>query len=205
MVAQDRPSVLDEQAEAPSASARMTADEFARLPETNLPTELINGEVIMSPSPIDVHQYSVLDIAQGLRKLIPNGRIVIAPMDVTFDDENTVQPDVFWIAEGSRCKRTETGHFRGAPDLIVEVISPGTARRDRKTKFALYEKYGVREYWLYEPLAELLEAWVYHAESKKLARLGAYEPGDVFESPLLGKVEMNALIPQPPASAGATG
>ncbi len=76
-----------------AVQTRMTANEFLTLPETNLPTELINGEVIMSPSPEVYHQDVVLEVALLLRQRVPNGKVHIAPLDVHLDDNNVVQPD----------------------------------------------------------------------------------------------------------------
>jgi Uma2 family endonuclease len=82
-----------------AVQTRMTAAEFLALPETNLPMALIDGEVIMSPSPTAPHQFALFHVAKLIDRLIPNGRVVIAPMDVHLD-ENVVRPDVMWIAEG---------------------------------------------------------------------------------------------------------
>ena len=72
---------------------------------------------------------------------------------------NAVQPDVLWNSPASRCVLVDDAYFRGAPDLVVEVLSPSTALRDKQTKFRLYEKYGVREYWIVEPTAQYVEVW----------------------------------------------
>jgi Uma2 family endonuclease len=85
---------------------RMTASEFLALPESNLPTELIIGEVFMSPAPALNRQ----------------------------DDANIAQLNVLWVAPGSTCVPFEGRYLRGAPDLVVEVLSPGTARRDKKIR-----------------------------------------------------------------------
>src|SRR5690606_14643564 len=106
---------------------RMTAAEFLELPESNQITELIDGEVSVSPAPLIDHQNVVLETAVILRGLIPDGRVYIAPSDVYFDDINVVQPDIFWISDkNERCIAVGRKHFRGAPDLIVEVLSSGT-------------------------------------------------------------------------------
>lgn len=162
---------------------RMTAAEFDQLPETNTPTELIEGELIVSPSPMPKHQRVSRCTVGVLEDLIPNGEIFYAPMDVYFDDENIPQPDIIWVAEGSRCKITDK-RLEGAPDLIVEIFSPGTVSRDKIGKFELYERYGLREYWMIDPNEAYIE--VYRHEDGRFIRQGTYAPGSTFESAVLG-------------------
>jgi len=138
---------------------RVSAQEFMALPESNMPMELIEGEIIVSPTPNIPHQRLVFKLGKLVEANIPDGEVIIAPMDVYLDDENVFQPDVFWISANGNCKPVENKHFRGAPDLVIEVLSPSTATKDRKTKFALYEKFGVREYWLVDPEAQLIEVY----------------------------------------------
>jgi Uma2 family endonuclease len=155
-------------------NTRMTAKAFFELPESNLPTELIDGELIVSPAPIPEHQNVSVELIILLRGLIPNGKLYHAPIDVYFDEANSVQPDIVWVAEGSQCfigdKRLE-----GAPDLVIEILSPLTARRDKNKKFLLYEKHGVREYWLVDPLAQYIEVW--RLEDGKFVPKGVFGPG----------------------------
>jgi Uma2 family endonuclease len=175
------------------ARVRMTAKEFFNLPETNRPTELIEGELVVSPSPIPKHQITAGESYTTLRGLIPNGTLFFAPMDVYLDDENIPQPDIIWVAENSRCvigaKRLE-----GPPDLIVEIYSPGTFKRDKSDKFEVYERHGVREYWMIDPLERYIEVWILDKET--FVRQGVYGPGDMFISPVLdGKtVRVNSLL-----------
>ncbi len=81
-----------------------------------------------------------------LDRLIPDGEVFVAPLDVYLDEVNIVQPDVMWIAADSQCVEVEGRHLRGAPKLGLAVLSPSTVRHDKSTKFRLYEKHGVREY-----------------------------------------------------------
>src|SRR5258707_13442215 len=138
---------------------KMTASEFLALPVSNLPHELIDAQEILSPSPTGTHQRVLFRVAKLIEKLIPDGEVLIAPMDVYLDEVNVPQPDIFWIASNSRCTWVEDKYLKGAPDLIVEIFSPGTVRRDKKDKFRLYEKFGVPEYWMIDPDEKLLEIW----------------------------------------------
>ena len=165
---------------------RLTTDDFyAQYPESNTPVELIEGEVIVSPSAVPKHQDVVgsiyvflLDKTRG-----SGSKVYVAPLDVRFDAENSTQPDVLLLSPERRHligdKRIE-----GAPDLVVEVISPGSVRLDRVVKFRLYERFGVREYWIADPEG-VIE--VFTLRDGRFALLGIYESGEAFDSPLLGQ------------------
>ncbi len=176
-------------------NTRMTAKAFFELPETNLPTELIDGQLIVSPAPIPDHQNASIELIILLRGLIPNGKLYHAPIDVYFDEANIVQPDILWVAENSLCfigdKRLE-----GAPDLVVEILSPSTARRDKNKKFLLYEKHGVREYWLVDSQAQYIEVW--RLEDGKFVPKGVFGPDETFVSAVLGDkmIDVGAIVRQ---------
>lgn len=164
---------------------RMTAEEFLALPETNTLMQLIEGELIVSPSPIPLHQDFVFTFAKLVDRLKPNGKVVVAPMDVYLDKDTVSQPDAFWVAENSRCVQKGT-HYEGAHDLIIEILSPSTARFDRSEKFKAYERHGVREYWIVDPLGKYLEVWV--LQEGRFTQQGAYGGGEAFTSAVLGAV-----------------
>lgn len=169
---------------------KMTAKEFKQLPETNQFIELLDGDVIMSPAPKNAHQAAVLSIATFFKINAVGGQTVIAPMDVYFDDYNVAQPDIFWVSnEGSQCSLGDDGYWHGASDLVVEVLSPSTALKDRGIKFNLYEQYGVREYWLVDTEAKFIE--VYRLDAGKFARLGAFGAGQNFVSEVLSQLTVN--------------
>jgi Uma2 family endonuclease len=138
---------------------KMTASEFLHLPASNLFHELINGKEIGPQSRTGNHQRALLRTATLISEIVPNGEVLIAPLDVSLDESNVVQPDILWVAEGSKCTWFEDMYLQGAPDLAVEIFSPGSLRRDRKDKFRLYEKFGVREYWMIDADEKLLEIW----------------------------------------------
>jgi Uma2 family endonuclease len=110
--------------------------------------ELIFGRFYLSPSPSIVHQVVTGLFYQHLYAIAKEvrGKAYIAPLDVTLAEHSVVQPDVFYISPQRKSLRGE--RIEGAPDLVVEVLSPGTARRDRSDKLALYAESGVREYWV---------------------------------------------------------
>lgn len=172
----------------------MTAAEFEALPESQYPTELIEGELVVRGIPKVNPQRVAFNIASLLRVIIPNGEVFIPPISVKFDDANYYQPDVIWVAADSACEITEDG-FNGPPDLVVEVLSPGTAKVDRGIKFQKYQQAAVREYWIVEPELAFLEVW--QLINGRFAQAGVYEANESFESAVLGKtVKLDSIFPK---------
>jgi Uma2 family endonuclease len=138
-----------------------TYDEMvAELPETNQPTELWNGEIIMSPAPHPDHQEIVLNFAQRLKEFAAGakpGKVYVSPVDVVLTQRRVVQPDVLFIAK-SRLGIV-TDRIDGVPDLVMEVISETSWQRDRIQKKALYEQSGLPEYWIIDPDSETIEVF----------------------------------------------
>ncbi|MCD4684544.1 MAG: Uma2 family endonuclease [Anaerolineae bacterium] len=182
---------------APPATTRMTATEFLALPESIHLTQLLRGEMSVTPAPTAKHQRLVLEIAIVIKNLKLAGVAYIAPMDVRLDDTSVVQPDVMWVAAGNtQCVLVDDKYWQGAPDLVVEVLSPATARQDRGVKFDLYQQHGTREYWIIDPAAEYVEVWRHDGE--QFARGGVFGPDDTFTSDVLGgnAVNVSALFDQ---------
>jgi Uma2 family endonuclease len=98
--------------------------------------ELIDGEVIEMPTPPIRHQRFAGRVMLLVDSLIPDGEVFISPLEVYFDEFNIVQPDIVWVAANSICK-VEEKRLVGAPDLVVEILSPSTAKRDKTAKFSL--------------------------------------------------------------------
>jgi Uma2 family endonuclease len=183
----------------------ITAEEFLGMypEETNQPIELINGEVIVSPTPRPVHQSIVVRLSRFISNLvIPNdlGELQVAPSEVHFDEINTVQPDLFFVSkDNDHCKIGDAGWWEGAPDLCIEIISPSSTRYDRADKFNLYQKHGVREYWIVEPDAHLIE--VYTLAGDAYQRVGAYVEGETFNSSILPDLSIPVTEVFPPKSS----
>ena len=115
--------------------------------------ELLNGELILSPSPREIHQHilSVLHLRIGAFARERNlGKVYFSPFDVVLSDTDVVQPDLLFISS-ERTEIITPDNVRGAPDLVVEILSPATAERDRTLKLDLYAKHGVKEYWIVDP------------------------------------------------------
>ena len=168
---------------------QMTVEEFLNLPESNQIIQLIHGEVMMSPAPSDLHQRLVGAIYIFLKQVLPGGALRMAPLDVHIDDAEVVQPDVFWVSEDNdQCVLIEGKYWRGAPDLIIEVLSPSTAQLDQGEKFDLYEKNGVKGYWLVD---QALFMQVYRLEDGKFVRQGVFGLDQTFSIQVAGDLEID--------------
>lgn len=161
---------------------RLSLEAFLALPETQTPTELFDGEMIVSPAPSFRHQKLIYRLAKLIERL-SGTEPHLAPVDVVLGPGTVAQPDVLWIAPDSpRCTERD-GRLYGPPDLCVEVLSPSTARLDRTVKFTAYESAGVREYWVVEPSAETVEVWV--LTEGVFAQQGVYRADQTFPSSVL--------------------
>jgi Uma2 family endonuclease len=138
---------------------RMTAEEYAQLPQTTPPSELIDGELTPMPTPFDIHQRIIVKLIIALQFLEALGSLRVSPADVYFDDYNVLQPDLFWVDKDNPNCQLREGYWQGAPDLVIEVLSKSTSKRDRGVKFKLYEHYGVKEYWIVDPTEQNLQVW----------------------------------------------
>ena len=124
-------------------------EQFLNLPE-GTPCQLIAGEIIMTPSPIPLHQAVIMELSFQMLRFVKSedkGRIFAAPLDVSLDEENIFQPDIFFIRKDNLSIIGEK-MIEGVPDLVVEVLSPSSAYHDLRTKFRVYEQCGVQEYWI---------------------------------------------------------
>lgn len=168
---------------------QMTAEEFLQLPESNQLIQLIHGEVIMSPAPTDLHQLLVGASYFFLRQIIPGGELRMAPLDVYIDGVNVAQPDVFWVSEDNdQCVLIDGKYWRGAPTLVVEVLSPSTEGLDWREKFDLYEEHGVREYWL---VSQALSVHVFRLQQGKFVQQGTFDVLQKFVSGVLNNHEID--------------
>ena len=139
---------------------RSTASDFAQLPEGTL-CELINGELVMSPSPTYKHQRLAFALAVLLHEFAEArnaGEVVMAPMDVYFTDTDCFQPDILFVSRERLAIIRDVVH--GAPDLVIEILSPSTAYNDLTRKKRVYEEHGVREYWVVDPEERSIEVYV---------------------------------------------
>ncbi len=134
--------------------------------------ELINGRLERMPAPNFIHQEVSRNLAFLLWAFVKSGglgKVLPAPFDVILGERTVVQPDIVFISK-ENLKNVKEGRLFGPPDLVVEVVSPTTVRRDTFVKKELYAKAGVKEYWIVYPEERAIEVWVlkeskYHLHS----------------------------------------
>ncbi|MGH2631960.1 MAG: Uma2 family endonuclease, partial [Tepidiformaceae bacterium] len=139
------------EAERPPTVVRvgMTAEEYFAMPETMQPQNLIEGRLYVSPAPILRHEDIVLELAGALRdfRRDDGGYVILSPTDCQLGDRTVLQPDLGYVSK-EHLGILSVMRVHGAPDLVIEVLSPGTRRFDRQKKLDAYAANGVREAWL---------------------------------------------------------
>ena len=169
---------------------KFTYEDYRNTPD-DVRYELLDGELILVPAPNMAHQgistilLRLIDTLVYLRKL---GKVFHAPTDVVFSDTDTVQPDLIFISNERSHIITEQ-NIRGAPDLAIEILSPSTAGRDRTFKRTLYERHGVKEYWMVDPDARNITVLILGENGYELA--GIYGEGQTLTSPTLPGFSLN--------------
>ena len=131
------------------------------LPEGTL-CQLINNNLVISPSPIDIHQVILNKINNRLFNYLekdPIGELRIAPYDVHFSKRNIFHPDMIFIANNN-LNTIQSKGLVGVPDLVIEVLSPGTAHKDEGEKKDIYEQYGVQEYFIINPETKNVQGFI---------------------------------------------
>ena len=152
----------------------------------------------MSPSPSEAHQSVCGNIYADLRAFVREwrlGKVYIAPFDVELSPGTVVQPDVLVVLEHRREIITPT-RIVGAPDLVVEVASPGTQTHDRSRKLIAYAEAGVPECWLADPDAEVVELLVLAAEQKEYRSQGVFRGAAVLPSVVLSDPDFDVPVRQ---------
>ena len=178
-----------------------TYADYAELPE-GAHYELIRGELLRAPAPNLHHQILQSNLFFALSQFVregDRGRVLSAPVDVRLTDTTTVQPDLLFMST-ARDAHIGAQVIEGAPDLVVEILSPATAHRDLTTKKRLYEQHGVQEYWIVDPEQRTVEV---HGLDDGLLRQQArvVDEGEVASTLLAGfTVDLTALFEDAPPS-----
>lgn len=162
---------------------RLTFEDYCAFPDDGVRPELIDGRVHVTPTPKVRHQELVGRIYVSLHQHVAarGGGVVFLALDVVLSDFDVVEPDVLFMADADRDRLTPD-NLRGAPTLVVEVLSDG--RRDQRLKRDLYARAGVREYWIIDPDSDWVEVY--------LLAGGSYATPQILEA---GSVLRTALLP----------
>ena len=165
---------------------RLTVQDYLDIPdEDENRYELIDGELYMAPAPSWEHQESSGNLYSILRTFVIAGRlgrVVYSPIDVFLSGEDVFQPDIIFVST-ERLDIIHRDGVHGAPDLVVEILSPGTERIDRTVKSERYARFDVKEYWQADPVAKTIA--VLRARGGVFERIGVFAEGTAVESPLL--------------------
>jgi len=176
-----------------SPGLKLTYDDFVLFPDDGKRHELIDGEHYVTPSPNIGHQR----ILGHLHVLIATwleshtiGQVFLSPLDVVFTQFDVVEPDLVYCSNQRAAQILTPQNVQGVPELVVEIASPGTRRRDETVKRRLYERSGVSEYWMIDPEVDVVR--VYRREGEAFGRASelSRERGDVLITPLLPGLEM---------------
>lgn len=162
----------------------LTVHDYRAVPEGGPRYQLIEGEMHMAPAPNRYHQHISKNIEFILLKYLekhPIGEVYHAPFDVELTDINVYQPDIVFIANEHRSILTEQG-AEGAPDFVVEILSPKTAEMDKGTKREVYARCGVEELWIIDPDAKRIH--VYYLQKNAETPVATYGAKAKFKSAL---------------------
>lgn len=171
---------------------RMTYDDLVALPDDGLRHELIDGEHFVTPSPVSRHQL----ILGNLYRLIAThthatkiGVTLFAPYDIVFTQYDVVEPDLIYFSRQRYANVVTEKNAQGPPNLAVEILSPGTRRRDEVLKRRLYERMGVDEYWIVDPKDETVR--VHRRIEGKYAVTAIGRDARILTTPLLPGLDIS--------------
>jgi Uma2 family endonuclease len=182
------------QRQPPSLPAvKLTYDDFVHFPDDGQRHELIDGEHYVTPSPNLRHQRiaASLHLTIGIfLKAHPVGEVFFAPLDVVISDSDVVEPDLLYVSRERAADVLVPEHIRGAPDLVIEIASRGTRKRDETIKRALYERAGVREYWVVDPEIDVVRVYRRAGEAFDRPVELRCDAGDILTTTLMPGLEL---------------
>ena len=176
-----------------ASAVKLTYDDFVLFPDDGKRHELIDGEHYVTPSPNMKHQRVVGNLYWLIRSYLethPIGQVFFAPFDVVFSRFDVVEPDLLYLSSARAAQALTPQNVKGVPELVIEIGSPSTRKRDETIKRRLYERAGVSEYWVVDP--ELDAMRVYRRVGERFQRPVelSTEAGDVLTSALLPDLDM---------------
>jgi Uma2 family endonuclease len=157
-------------------STKYTHADLLAIPYDGKRREIVDGEMVVSPSPSLTHQRVLRSLAYALMKYLeanPIGEVFVAPLDVILGELDVLEPDIFFVLNEHRPILRDW--VRGAPDLVVEILSPTTAANDRGPKLKAYARHQVPEYWIVDPESCTLEVYRLAQNGYELTRIFSVE------------------------------
>lgn len=184
------------------AQGEWTYEDYLRLPEDGQRYEVIRGVLYVTATPTRIHQYVVGELFSLLRRVVRRrrlGLVLFAPFDIRLPDRiaDPVEPDLMFFRKGNEPRNEEDSYFQGVPDLVAEVLSPSTRRRDQRIKFAAYRDAGVPEYWIVDPKTRTMVVYVLSHDGRSYAELCRGGAGESVVSAVLPglRIEVEELFP----------
>jgi Uma2 family endonuclease len=171
-----------------SPDLKLTYEDFLLFPDDGKRHELIDGEHYVTPSPNMKHQAILGNLHFFIRTYLeahPRGRVFLSPFDVVFSNFDVVEPDLLYMSNERAAAVLTPANVQGAPDLVVEIGSPSTRKRDETIKRRLYERSGVSEYWVIDPELDVVRIYRRGAERFERAIEISREADEVLATPLL--------------------
>src|SRR5947209_16909523 len=183
------------------AQGQWTYADYLRLPDDGCRYEVIRGHLYVTPAPVSAHQFMVWRLSQTFGRFVDEGRlgvVFMAPYDILLPDgiATPVQPDLVFFRTGNE-PSFEGTNFEGVPDLIIEIESPRTRKRDRTVKQDAYREAGVPEYWRASPRMRTVRVLALSADHSRYVELGCFGHGGTIRSALLPglAIAVNSLFP----------
>ena len=173
-----------------STETKLTYESYLKTPDDER-YELLDGMLVMEPAPLTTHQYVLGNLHHAVRSFLDEhnlGEVYISPTDVVLSDTNVMQPDLLFVS-AERAHIVTRENIQGAPELVVEVLSPSTAERDKTLKLDLYARHGVKEYWLVDPNAKTVMVLLLGEHG--FETVGTYGEGQTLTSPTLAGFSLN--------------
>jgi Uma2 family endonuclease len=180
---------MHEEQVGPAPDRRLTYDDYVLFPDDGRRHELIDGKHYVTPSPNLRHQVLTgrlyFEIESYLRQHKGVGQVFIARLDVVFTKWDVVEPDLLYVAKDRSDILTEL-NVQGAPSLVIEILSPGTRRMDEQRKRLLFDRGGVREYWIVDGKRDIVQLFARQEDGTfpRVAQLSR-EHADVLTTPLM--------------------
>lgn len=189
----------------PMPSTQTTWEDAQAMPDDGNRYEAIGGELYVTPAPRLRHQRVSQRLEWALKEILVDGgygELLHAPVGVVFPTGEGVQPDIVFVAAERASILTELA-IEGAPDLVIEILSPGTTHRDRGVKLDLYERQGVAEYWIVDPDARLIETWRFDHDPRFERHLRRVPVR--LDERVLGEIPLDTLFRDDPPSRATLG
>lgn len=185
LTAESQPMVRAANGIAGPVQGAWTYEDYLAIPDDGRRYEILAGVLNVAPSPNIGHQRAQSRMNRVLSDFVELhglGEVISAPFDVRLDNRTIVQPDLLFVSSES-ANKVRNNFFEGAPNLVIEVASPGTATYDRDGKRHAYERAGVPEYWIVDPAAKSVELFVLEGGAYQL--IGVYQSEAVIPSTIL--------------------